>query len=141
MSSPARELHRKLESSVITSPLGHKIGQMNTRGLQNMYADLNKRCDNAKTSLLSDFNQLSKHHNVCEEKMKELHQNCLAHISDFTEKLDREMKVAMANSATEIGDARPSQKGAASGELKLSGEENPSYVSPSHNLQFRGPMG
>ena len=56
MSSPARELHRKLESSVITSPLGLKIGQMNTRGLQNMYADLNKCCDNAKTSLLSDFN-------------------------------------------------------------------------------------
>ena len=104
-----------------------------------MYADLNKCCDNAKTSLLRDANQLSKHHNVCEDKMKELHRNCLAHISDFTEKLDREMKVAMANSATETEDAEQSEE--CDGNLKLSGEENPSYVSPSRNRQFKGPVG
>ena len=104
-----------------------------------MYADLNKRCDNAKTSLLSDFNQLSKHHNVCEDKMMELHRNCLAHITDFTEKLDREMKEAMANSATETEDAEQSEE--CDGNLKLSGEENPSYVSPSRNRRFRGAVG
>ena len=71
--------------------------------------------------------------------MMELHRNCLAHISDFTEKLDREMKVAMANSATETEDAEQSEQG--DGKLKLSGEENPSYVSPSRNLRFRGAVG
>ena len=99
-----------------------------------MYADLNKCCDNAKTSFFSDFSQLSKHHNVSNDIMNEHHQNWLAHISDFTGKLDREIKAAMANSATEIGDAPPSRNGGVSSELRLSGEENPTYVSPSRNV-------
>ena len=59
----------------------------------------------------------------------------------FLWEIGRRNKGGYGKSATDIGETPPSRKGGVRSELKLSGVENPSNVSASRNVRFRGPMG
>ena len=84
---------------------------MRTKAVQKMYMELDKCCAHTTSTFLHDFAQLTKHHDVDEEKMKEFKLDCLAHIGDFSGKLDGGINAAMDASVTQKGEGAHKARG------------------------------
>jgi len=130
----AQKLQQQLEESTLTTPVGRKVGQLRTKTEQSLYSKIENHFTNAQASVLHEFTQLTKH-NVNDGKIKRAAQECVDAIKDCEERLNDILhRSAYSPLKTDTASSRP-------GQLKLSGEEERSYVSPDRMRRRRGAIG
>lgn len=160
----------RMEGDVPTSPVGVRLGQMKTQQKRQIHSRINKTIDTTKQTVLKAFHEATNHTTTTAARTKALEHDLIGLVSDFEkqmmERIEQEHRheatihrtdcfvnydnmrkavaAASARRTTVPSNQSPTRKRTRSqsglGELKLCGEEDPSYVSPSLDKRFRGPL-
>ena len=135
LSDKAQQLKDKLEESMLTTPVGRKLGQLTTKTQQRLYTQVEKKFDETKSGVLQQFQEMTKHHGSDEKTIERVANECIDIIGKCDTHLHNALDAVIERSNVQASDkSRP-------GQLKLSGEEESSYVSPACLLRRKGAAG
>jgi len=135
LSVKAQQLQKKLEDSMLTTPVGRKVGQLRTKTQQRLYTQVEKKFETTKSGVLQQFEEITKHHGSDEKTIERAANECVAIIGECDARLHNALNAVVERSTRQTSDkSRP-------GQLKLLGEEEGSYVSPARLLRHKGAAG
>jgi len=139
-SDKAETLINKLENSLLSTPTTGHPDSLRTKDQHWTYSDISKMFDEAKKSCLDDYVQLTKYREVTKATSDELQTKVAERLAQLRSELQQDIEDAAkahddaAATTAECDDVNPEQ-------LKFSGEEIPSHVSPAALVRHRGPCG
>ena len=139
-SDGAETLLGRLEESLLATPTQRPPGSLRTKDQQRTYTDISKMFEQVRLSCLEDYVQMTRHRDITKVTSDDYKSKVMERLNNLQRQLQQDsLDAAQGHDRARVnGNAEADSH---VGDLKLSGEENPSYISPQALVRRRGPCG